>query len=170
MPPLRDKKEDIPDLVNYLLGKTCAALEIAKPKVSPEAMDMLKSHSWKGNVRELKNVLQRCLVFNEPTTIRPDDLELPDVTATSSTPNQNLLDRLSTTEIGKAPVSLSMPIINPELPFTLPVEGISLEDVEKSFLVQALERSRYNQSKACLLLGISRHALRYRLEKFGLTD
>jgi DNA-binding protein Fis len=56
------------------------------------------------------------------------------------------------------------------MPFALPSGGISLEDVEKSLLVQALERSKYNQSKACLLLGISRHALRYRLEKFGLTE
>jgi DNA-binding NtrC family response regulator len=166
MPPLRDRKDDIPALVDYLLGKTCTSLGVAKPKVSAEAMAALKSYSWKGNVRELKNVLQRCLVFNEPTVIQIDDLEFQGSPVFASEVKENF-----STEVIHAREEPSVITAVPKSnPFELPPEGIALEDVEKSLLVQALEKSRYNQSKACLLLGISRHALRYRLEKFGLTD
>jgi DNA-binding NtrC family response regulator len=164
VPPLRDRKEDIPALVDYLLQKICKALEIDVPQVSPEAIEVLKAYPWRGNVRELKNVLQRCLVFNEPKVIKPDDLELPEVSratephAPTHQPTIELRENKDKAPMGQ-PGS-----------FVLPSEGVALEDVEKSFLVQALERSRYNQSKACLLLGISRHALRYRLEKFGLLE
>ena len=169
MPPLRDKKEDIPDLVNYLLGKISLALDIIKPKVSIAAMDVLKSHSWKGNVRELKNILQRCLVFNETSVIEPDHLELPEVSEMFESSKAKIESQTSLIEVEKVPMHSQSINQSQHVPFELPSGGISLEDVEKSLLVQALERSKYNQSKACLLLGISRHALRYRLEKFGLT-
>ena len=170
MPPLRDKKEDIPDLVYYLLGKISTALDMAKPKVSAASMEMLKDYSWKGNVRELKNILQRCLVFNEPSVIEPDHLELPEVQGIAEPPIVKVSSQVNVMEEAKLPAKLPPPTSDQQVPFALPNGGISLEDVEKSLLVQALERSKYNQSKACLLLGISRHALRYRLEKFGLTD
>jgi two-component system response regulator AtoC len=170
MPPLRDKKEDIPDLVHYLLGKISTALDITKPKISAAAMDVLRSYSWKGNVRELKNVLQRCLVFNETSVIEPDQLELPEAPANAVPHPVKSAISPNVVEVERVSPHIPSPSPDQNMPFALPSGGISLEDVEKSLLVQALERSKYNQSKACLLLGISRHALRYRLEKFGLTE
>ncbi len=168
VPPLRDRKEDIPALANYLLEKICVALEIQKPGISEAAISLLREHSWRGNVRELKNVLQRCLVFNEPTVIEPEDLELSDATIIS--PALPLPQLLPPVERQKKPSETSELASQPRTQFALPETGLILEDVEKSFVIQALEKSRYNQSKACLMLGISRHALRYRLEKFGLLE
>lgn len=164
VPPLRDRKEDIPALVNYLLDKNCAHLQLPKPKVSPAAFESMLQYSWKGNVRELKNVLQRCLVFHEPDVITPENLELPESATASiasrATDSSGQLDNTAASKLTAAVPST----------FALPAGGVSLEDVEKSLVIQALERTRYNQSKACVLLGISRHALRYRLDKFGLLE
>lgn len=168
VPPLRDRKDDIPALVDYLLEKTCESYSIAKPKVSASAMALLVEQNWRGNVRELKNILQRCLIFNEPTTITPDDFEFSEY-SDISIPVDSASNRKSEEQ---APISvpLTPPSSSKDNAFVLPAAGVALEDVEKNLVVQALERSRYNQSKACLLLGISRHALRYRLEKFGLLE
>ncbi len=172
VPPLRDRKEDIPELVDHLLERNCKALEISKPGVSAAALQLLINHCWKGNVRELKNVLHRCLVFYEPHTIEADHLEfyesheshesrLPK-SESSLAVNDRIHEQVAPSLVENSEQSAGI--------FVLPAGGVALEDVEKSFLVQALERSRFNQSKACLLLGISRHALRYRLEKFGLLE
>lgn len=172
VPPLRDRREDIPALVEYLLDKNCKALGIAKPNVSAEAMSALSKYNWRGNVRELKNILQRCLVFNEPSTIKLEDLEIPDidtsVVAAAAAPTQAPAKSVSEPAAPLIPRGSVSETSNSN--FTLPAGGVALEEVEKNLVVQALERSRYNQSKACLLLGISRHALRYRLEKFGLLE
>lgn len=167
VPPLRDRKEDIPELVDYLLEKISKNLDLQKPKISTEALDLLSSHSWRGNVRELKNILQRCLVFNEPTLIKTEDLELPDSYETSIIKPAQSVPAIKPVSFSEAPIASER---RPDRTFTLPEDGLVLEDIEKSFVLQALEKSRYNQSKACLLLGISRHALRYRLEKFGLLE
>ena len=167
VPPLRDRKEDIPALVDYLLEKTCLTYGIAKPKISQKAMALLSAQPWRGNVRELKNILQRCLIFNEPQVIEAEDIELTDYAVAPV-----LIE--PPTRFQDVPAGIETPAIPHTeakgTPFTLPQAGVSLEDVERDLVVQALERSRYNQSKACLLLGISRHALRYRLEKFGLLE
>ncbi len=167
VPALRDRPEDIPALVDFLLEKISIGLGMNKPKISREALTLLSKHKWKGNVRELKNVLQRCLVFNAPVEIKPDDLELADDGAIRSSGQ-------AASQAEKIPVRSAPPAASSmagELhPFALPSAGVALEEVERSLVIQALERSRYNQSKACTLLGISRHALRYRLEKFGLLD
>lgn len=172
VPPLRDRKEDIPELVNYLLGKIADSFNIQKPTIAPDALNLLMNYSWRGNVRELKNILQRCLVFNESNEIKVEDIELPEILETPHavlhvpTPPSVAFSDIKPTKSGPSSVLER----RSDKTFSLPEDGVVLEDIEKSFVIQALERSRYNQSKACLLLGISRHALRYRLEKFGLLE
>lgn len=170
VPPLRDRKEDIPELVAYLLGKIAQNFEIEKPKIAPEALSLLMKYSWRGNVRELKNILQRCLVFNESNEILPADLELPEESEPSRSVTSDPVPAVAPAVKQAKSEQTQALQRRPDKTFSLPDDGVVLEDIEKSFVIQALERSRYNQSKACLLLGISRHALRYRLEKFGLLE
>lgn len=167
VPPLRDRTSDIPILVDFLLGRLSYQLKIPKPAIAPSALNALAQHPWKGNVRELKNILQRSLVFYEPKEIHVEDLDLPDVT-----PDPQPATKASiVTDSAPTPATETHIKANSQgHTFVLPQKGVELENVEKSLVIQALERSRFNQSKACLLLGISRHALRYRLEKFGLIE
>ena len=106
----------------------------------PEAEIILKTYDWPGNVRELKNVIERIAILESDSFIR--DTHLP-------------------AEVTAGPkVAIS--------DFKIPEQGLDLENVEKNFIVQALQKSTGNQSLAARLLGISRHTLRYRMEKFGI--
>lgn len=175
VPPLRDRKEDIPSLVDYLLNKICAELAVPVPSISKEALTELENHYWRGNVRELKNSLQRTIIFHQPQRIDVDTLELRSYESRRPSQSEKLPDyadssqRKTKAETSPAPEPAGHTTA-PHAPFVLPPQGINLEDLEKSVLLQALERARYNQTKAAQLLGISRHTLRYRLEKFGLVD
>ena len=175
VPPLRDRRGDIPALVDFLLTKTSAALGVAKPEVSTDAMYDLAKCSWPGNVRELKNILQRTLIFHQPRLITPDMLELEAIESRVSSHDAGYLQSPGSGALSH-PVSSTVALAgasrlasSKEI-FLLPTGGIDLEDLEKSMLVQALERSRFNQTKAARLLHVTRHTLRYRLEKFGLLS
>jgi two-component system, NtrC family, response regulator HydG len=73
LPPLRDRREDIPLLVNHFLNKFCMATSRAVPQITPEALDLLMRHDWPGNVRELENAVERALVVGRGTEVRPAD-------------------------------------------------------------------------------------------------
>ena len=179
VPPLRDRKSDIPLLAEFLLNKISADLGVPKPTLSKEALLELSRHRWRGNVRELKNTLQRTIIFHQPTCIQPDDLELRgqyQLDSSSRSAESEVVTaskREATAKFAESLPQAAADLIEGNtsaVPFVLPAAGISLEDLEKSVLVQALERARFNQTKAAQLLGISRHTLRYRLEKFGLVE
>ncbi len=172
LPRLNQRKSDIPELVEFLLGKMASELGIRKPSVSPEALTKLASFDWPGNIRELANVLQRALVFHEPVILRPEHLDLDE------------LQRIERAIIQQHDGDIGVPGHHPPVPsiqvgngreltnlgegFHLPESGINLETLERSLLEQALDRARNNQTRAAQLLGITRHTLRYRLEKHGL--
>ena len=167
VPPLRERKSDIPLLVDYLLEKIADNLGVIKPCVSADAILVLMRGQWPGNVRELKNMLQRAIIFHQPKIISTKILDLvaADHVGADYCP---VVDYL--------PHSASHHASNDSSPlqecdggeFKLPSNGIDLDVFEKSMLVQALERTRFNQTKAARLLHVTRHTLRYRLEKFGL--
>jgi len=136
MPPLRERREDIPLLINHFLkvyGKESAPLEI-----DPEAMAYLMKYPWPGNIRELENVVERMTILSVSGRITVAQLPR---------------------EISQEEEAVS---------FRLPEEGISLEKLEKDLIIQALERTGDNQTHAAKLLGISRHTLLYRMEKYQL--
>lgn len=160
VPPLRERRSDIPLLVDHLLDKISSSLGVEKPKVSPDAMMDLTNYPWPGNVRELKNILQRTIIFHQPKIITPDILEL-------IPPNHSAQAQGYTPSV---PRKEQKPTTANHEEFILPSGGIDLEDLEKSMLIQALERARFNQTKAARLLHVTRHTLRYRLEKFGLLQ
>ncbi len=170
LPPLRSRKEDIEPLVEFFLDKLSKELELERPEASPEVIRILKSHSWPGNIRELKNVLERAIVFHQPAKLQADHLAFDQDLAPHSVPIP-FSHQVSTPSIngGYRSDSYNASEFN-EKSWTLPEEGIDLEVLEKDLLMQALERARNNQTKAASLLGISRHTFRYRLEKYGIAN
>ncbi len=138
MPPLRDRKEDIPLLVQYFLKKYNRTTDVS---LSEEALGVLVSYGWPGNVRELESVIERASVLRRGSVISPDDL--PE-------------------KLKKEKGGIDSLILN------LPEEGIALEDLEKSLIIKALEKHKGNQTRAAEYLGITRPTLIYRMEKYGL--
>lgn len=136
IPPLRDRPEDIPALVSHFLKKFDAPADVYFTR---DALAAMKTHAWPGNIREMQNVVERCIILRKGPVIEVSDLHLPGIIPESA---------------GWDPV--------------IPESGISLEEVEKAYVVKALEKARQNRSKAARLLKIPRHVLLYRLEKYGL--
>ncbi len=143
--PLRERKEDIPLLANHFL--THFASKYNKKNIqgfSPEAEKVLVSHEWPGNVRELKNLVERFVV-----------LENTDIIGLEHLPTWIFGDSIAA---GRSSSDK----------FILPESGISLEDVEKDLIIQALNKSNKNKTLAAKLLNISYDTLRYQVKKFGL--
>jgi two-component system NtrC family response regulator len=143
LPPLRERRDDIPLLLTHFLKKHCTRYQLAVPSVSDEALELLTRYHWPGNVRELENVIEHAVVLGPADVIRIEDLPAHIRHATSRV------------------TSISL---------KLPDEGIDLEEVEKEILLQALEKNQWNQSRAARYLNLSRKTLIYRMEKFGLAE
>jgi DNA-binding NtrC family response regulator len=146
--PLRERQEDIPILARHFLSRFASKYNKKKIRdFSPETEKLLVSYSWPGNVRELRNLIERFVV-----------LENAEIIQTKHLPRW-LLDQ-STTAITADRTSDNR--------FILPESGISLENVEKDLILQALERSNHNKAEAARLLNVSYDTLRYQLKKFDL--
>jgi len=139
IPPLRDRKEDVPLLLEYFIKKFAEKMKREKLKIDESAMQCLVNYSWKGNIRELENLVERMVILSRGSEIKLDDL-----------PKEVKVKE------------------DKESPFYLPDDGIKLDEVEKDLIAQAMHRTGYNQTKAAKLLGISRHTLLYRLEKYEM--
>ncbi|MES2642780.1 MAG: sigma-54 dependent transcriptional regulator [Myxococcota bacterium] len=146
VPALRERREDIPLLVQHFLERLNKSFGRNVRGTSGEAMELLQQNRWPGNVRELRNVLERTVILLQEDVIQAADLP-PEIRWQGS------------------PASAS----SGGCPFLLPEEGVDLEGVERGLLEQAFARTSGNQSAAARLLGISRYALRYRMEKFKLA-
>jgi two-component system response regulator AtoC len=163
VPALREHLEDIPQLSEFFIERIAVDLGTGKlPKISTEALKLLAQHTWPGNIRELRNVLQRVMVLEESDIIKAEHIQIDAIRLPSEISQASASNISRTASVAKASEGASSG-------FDLPDAGVDLEDVEKKLLVQALERARFNQSRAAKLLHISRHALRYRLEKYGLA-
>jgi len=154
LPPLRERKEDIPDLVNHFLEQFNREFKKNTLRVTDEAMACLTRHDWPGNVRELRNVIERVMILEDRDEV--DVIDLPEDIV------HRTHDGDTGSESGAAEGAGTAGLVR------LPEEGISLRDVQLELLRQALERTGGNQTKAALLLRISRDALRYKMKSFGL--
>ena len=145
IPPLRERPDDILPLTKYFLQKYNEEFHKNVQKISKGVEDFLKGYDWPGNVRELKNVIERAMILGEGDTL--------------------LMEHLPMEILGLA--SKQGGVIEG---IRIPQEGISLEKVEEALVRQALKMTNGNQTKAAKLLDISRDALRYRMQKFGLVE
>ncbi len=145
VPPLRSRIDDIAELARHLVSKLAAANGLKSPKLSDEAISVLKQYSFPGNVRELENILERAMALYDGKVITKEDLNLPIHSATSS-----LLTQAG--EYDPSQVSLEN----------------YLEDIEKQAICEALEENRWNKTATAKQLGMTFRSLRYRLKKLGL--
>jgi len=139
--PLRERKEDIPDLVNLFVSRFAGESGKGIEGISPQAMQMLVNYHWPGNVRELQNIVERACALSKGPQLGASDIHID--------------ERPSKSGNG--------------VPGFLP-EGMTLEQWEDEMVQEALRRANGNKSQAARLLGLSRNALRYRLSKIGIAD
>ena len=147
VPALRDRKEDIPLLSNYFLRQFAASYNNKAIKdIAPEAENLMREYNWPGNVRELKNVIERIVVLENAEMILPEHLPKEILKQTVTEGSQS----------GKK--------------FVLPEEGISLDELEKDLILQALNKTKHNRTLAAKLLNVSYDSLRYQIKKFNIED
>ena len=140
LPALRERRSDVPVLIDYFLTKHTRGTN-RKVALDKDARRILENYSYPGNVRQLESALERAVLLCENNTITGEDLP-PEMSQSSR------------------------PAANGDL-FKLPAEGINFEDVERSLIMQAMERTDNNITKSAKLLGLTFRTLQYRLEKFG---
>ncbi len=141
MPPLRERTSDVQVLIEYFLKKHTRGTD-RKITINSDARRLLENYGYPGNVRQLESALERAILLCENDTITLDDLP-PEMSQTARTASSGDL-------------------------FKLPAEGVNFEEVERSLIMQAMERTDYNITKSARLLGLTFRTLQYRLEKFGI--
>jgi len=141
VPPLRERREDIPVLIEYFLKKHTKNTSRLVTGLTSDTKKLMNDYSWPGNVRQLESAIERAILLSEGDQITPDDL-----------PTE------VRQEVGPAA----------EGAFKLPAEGINFEEVERNLITQAMEQTDYNITRAAKLLGLTFRTLQYRLEKFGI--
>jgi two-component system response regulator HydG len=150
VPPLRDRVEDIPLLAEHFLEKYSTQMEKPVNAVSRPAMDLLQKHDWPGNIRELENVIERAVALESTPSVQPESLP-------------------PTVRGGSARLSPALSSVGNEV---LPAEGLDLEarvqEIERGYIAQALERANGVQVKAADLLGMSFRSFRYYVKKYNL--
>ena len=147
-PPLRERPEDILSLARHFLEHYSVKMGKFSLKMSKNVEKILVSCKWEGNVRELKNCIERAVILCKGDLITEEHL-----------PSVLVKESLSNYDNGKYKIVKMMDI-------SLPPEGISLDELEKHLVLQALKKSKNNKTKAAKLLGLSRGTFRYRLEKY----
>jgi DNA-binding NtrC family response regulator len=141
VPPLRERRDDIPILIDFFLKKHTRNTSRLIRGLTPDARACMLAYAWPGNVRQLESAIERAILLAESDLISVEDLPL---------------------EVRQE----ARPVM--EGAFKLPSEGISFEDFERNLIMQAMERTDYNITKAAKLLGLTFRTLQYRLEKFGI--
>jgi two-component system, NtrC family, response regulator AtoC len=143
IPPLRERPEDITPLVHHFLEYFSQQFKKRLPRLRPDVERLLVQYQWPGNVREVRNVIERSMILADDAELVPADLP-PEIAGDGAGAHET-----------------------PR--FRLPISGVVLENVEKDFVRQALDATQGNQTRAARLLGLTRDELRYRAKKFELN-
>ena len=141
LPPLRDRKEDIPLLAHFFLERICKRQGRSAIKLGGDVLRRLEGYRWPGNVRELENIMERLAIFSQSDNV--DIKDLPEEILTPPPDDGSAVLRI-------------------------PSRGISLPELDKQLVITALERNKWNQTHAANFLGISRNVLVYRMQKYHL--
>ncbi len=144
IPPLRERREDILPLANYFLLRFSGEMSKKVVGFTAEAEATLRDYGWPGNIRELRNSLERSVLLSEKEWIRPDDLAL------HGSDGMDPLNEVDTIH--------------------MPEGGIPLVEMEKKLILEALERANWVQKEAAQYLGVSRRVMHYKIQKFGIRN
>ena len=139
LPPLRDRAKDIPLLLDYYVDAFNSEFKKRVQGIAPDAIARLQTYGWPGNIRELRNAVERAMLLGEGKILTATDFPM------TAGGRERLTEGVE-----------------------LPANGIDLDQLERSLVIQALERSGWNQTRAAALLGLNRDQIRYRIEKFKL--
>jgi len=145
IPPLRERRSDVPVLIEYFLKKHTRGTD-RKVTIENDAKKLLLDYHYPGNVRQLESAIERAILLSENDTITLEDL-----------PPEMTQSRAAGAAAGGG-----------DSQFKLPAEGVNFEDVERSLIMQAMDRTDNNITKSAKLLGLTFRTLQYRLEKFGI--
>lgn len=140
IPPLRERMEDLEPLLSHFVSRFAQKRGVAKMGIHPDAVDKLMHYSFPGNVRELRNMVERALILSEGEWLMPDDFPVRGESI--------------------SPVVSSASIAKP---------GFNLDNQERHLIEQALKETGMNQTRAAEILGVSRDALKRKIKKFGLV-
>jgi two-component system nitrogen regulation response regulator GlnG len=161
--PLRERRDDIPLLVQYFLSRICSEMDVPLKQCTEEARDILAAYSWPGNVRELENAIKRAVILSNDALLTPADFSgLEPVSA----------DRPATSQDASLEV-----IVDAKLRSCLngieqlekgEIHTMVLEQVERPLIRLILEKTRWNQVKAADILGINRNTLRKKIHELGI--
>lgn len=144
VPPLREHRDDVLPLVSHFIESYNRKFKRDIKGVSPEGAHALMTHDWPGNIRELRNAIERAMVLEESPWIRPSSLGLG------------------------SPIGLAFDDAESHSLQPSGIPGISLEEAERAMVLNALQTAGWNQTRAAELLSITRDTLRYRMKKFNL--
>lgn len=172
LPSLRERLEDIPVLADAILVRLAGRAGAGRvPRLAPVAVRYLQSYHFPGNVRELENVLERALAFSNGDVINVEDLGLKPIV--SDADENERVDDGAGDEAGGA--AAAQPAAAERRPVRVSEDGVPeslpdyLEQIEREAIQRALEKTRYNRTAAARLLGITFRALRYRMQRLGLS-
>jgi len=143
IPPLRERRSDIPVLIEYFVKKHTRGTD-REINIESAAKKLLLDYHYPGNVRQLESAIERAILLSENDMITTEDLP-PEMTQ-----------------------GTSLATVDGDTQFKLPPEGVNFEDVERSLIMQAMDRTDNNITKSAKLLGLTFRTLQYRLEKFGI--
>jgi DNA-binding NtrC family response regulator len=144
IPPLRERREDILPLARYFLRRFSGEMSKKLAGFTPEVEGILRDYAWPGNIRELRNSLERAVLLSEKEWIRPDDLSLH---GPENGDPLNNMDRIH-----------------------MPEGGIPLVEMEKKLILEALEKANWVQKEAARFLGVSRRVMHYKIQKYGIRN
>jgi two-component system, NtrC family, response regulator AtoC len=147
IPPLRERKEDIPALVDHFIQRYNIQFRKNVRGITPEGLKVLMNYAWPGNIRELKNAIERAMILVDRDVIDLNQLPIRIADPAARTPLQPAQ--------GNHVVKL-------------PAEGAGLDDIERELIHQALQQANGNKTKASKLLRVSRDTLRYKIKKHNL--
>jgi len=144
LPPLRDRREDIPILVEYFLSKHAAQLRRSRPSLSPRTLRVLLDHSWPGNIRELENVVKKIIALGD------EQLAVAELTVVPAPPRLEVRERRG---------------------YSLKAAArAASREAERGLILKALEHTRWNRKRAAQELQISYKSLLYKLKQIGVQD
>lgn len=159
--PLRERKEDIPLLIEYFLAKTCSEMRIPLKNCTRDAIDLLTGYEWPGNVRELENTIKRTVILASDNLLTADDFASLRRGGTSSRNDDISLESLVDQKLRSCLGSLDK-MESGDL------YGMVLEQIERPLIRFVLEKTRGNQVKAADILGINRNTLRKKIQELGI--